>query len=497
VPLTEAALSEIDDNSSYAQILALSGSGLHVLDVGCGPGNLAALLTRRGSTVVGLDADLRSLDSARQFCESVHAIDLDREDLTDSVGGQNFDAIVFADILEHLRDPLRVLLSAKMLLREGGSVFVSIPNIAHGAVRLALLRGEFSYQRLGILDETHVHFYTKSTVEELLNDAGLDIVETRRTVAPIFEESDLVPFVRREDFSAALVDEIESDPESRTLQFIVKAQPIAHATATITRFRRATLAQDLRTLEARYAQLERGAEELRSANAGLTDEFRRVSHAYGAAAEELRSANAGLTDEFRRVSHAYGAAIAERDANRRRADMLGAAVESVEESLRSFNETCVGLLAQLEERTRELEAALQEQRDTFAAKTKLKTKLYAAYRQIYHLRNSSARNDVVERLLIERETQIARIAAENQMHLDGLELVTNLHVRLNRQTVTAMEAAEAEWRERERALRVCVDALTEEMAARRDRLALIRGGKVWLRDLAIRVARKSRRWIPF
>ena len=472
MPLTEAALSEIDDNSSYAQILALSGSGLHVLDVGCGPGNLAALLTRRGSTVVGLDADLRSLDSARQFCESVHAIDLDREDLTDSVGGQNFDAIVFADILEHLRDPLRVLLSAKMLLREGGSVFVSIPNIAHGAVRLALLRGEFSYQRLGILDETHVHFYTKSTVEELLNDAGLDIVETRRTVAPIFEESDLVPFVRREDFSAALVDEIESDPESRTLQFIVKAQPIAHATATITRFRRATLAQDLRTLEARYAQLERGA-------------------------EELRSANAGLTDEFRRVSHAYGAAIAERDANRRRADMLGAAVESVEESLRSFNETCVGLLAQLEERTRELEAALQEQRDTFAAKTKLKTKLYAAYRQIYHLRNSSARNDVVERLLIERETQIARIAAENQMHLDGLELVTNLHVRLNRQTVTAMEAAEAEWRERERALRVCVDALTEEMAARRDRLALIRGGKVWLRDLAIRVARKSRRWIPF
>ena len=486
MPLAGAALAEISENSSYAQIVAIAGRGHRVLDVGCGPGNLAALLIRNGSTVVGVDNDPISLEVARTYCESVHLADLDRDDLAEMIGNDGFDAIVFADILEHLRDPLRVLLSAKTLLRDGGSMYVSIPNIAHGAVRLSLLRGEFSYQRLGILDETHVRFYTRASVEELLADAGLAIVELRRTWAPIFEESDLVPFVRREDFPESLVDEIEADPESKTLQFIVKAEPSALATASVVRSKRATLAQELRTLEARYAQLERGVQEDRiNGERQLTELLTTIV--------SEREAAAVLKNELADSTHAYETQVLERRIAQQRTDDLVVAMESLEESFRGLIDTYHELLGELEKGASEVEVSNQERRAMVTAKAELRNRLYSALQKIHRSRGVADLNAVLERTIVERDGQIARIALKNERIQKNLDFILNLHLRVNRQFVDAFEASDTPAQRRDMR-----PDRQSELVATKELFPGFQAPKVRrLGGYAFRLARKVRRWLPF
>jgi O-antigen biosynthesis protein len=249
------ALVEANPNVSYALIAEMVGTGKSVLDVGCGPGNLAAVLQGRGSEVFGVDADANALRAAARYCAGTAQIDLDTTPLADVLGERRFDAIVFADILEHLRDPAHVLQSARALLAPGGFVVASIPNVAHGAVRLAFVRGRFEYQGLGILDHTHVRFFTHDSVERLFEESGFVVTGTERTTAPVFEQSDLVPLVRREDFDPAVVDEVMADPEAETLQFIVRGYPLDDVDLVL-RLRSdiSSLEQTVRTLRAELAQ---------------------------------------------------------------------------------------------------------------------------------------------------------------------------------------------------------------------------------------------------
>ena len=249
------ALVEADPNVSYAFIAEMVGTGKSVLDVGCGPGNLAAVLQRRGSEVFGVDGDANALRAASRHCVGTAQADLDTTPLADVVGERRFDAIVFADILEHLRDPAQVLQSARALLLPGGFVVASIPNVAHGAVRLAFVRGRFEYQGLGILDHTHVRFFTHDSVQRLFEESGFVITGTERTTAPVFEQSDLVPLVRREDFDPAVVDEVMADPEAETLQFIVRGYPLDDDDLVLRlRSEISSLEQTVRTLRALLAQ---------------------------------------------------------------------------------------------------------------------------------------------------------------------------------------------------------------------------------------------------
>jgi O-antigen biosynthesis protein len=219
------ALVEQDLNVSYALIAEMVGTGKSVLDVGCGPGNLASVLKRRGCEVTGLDADPSALRAAGQHCVRTAQININDEAIASAVPGQCFDVVVFADVLEHVRDPAHVVASARAVMAPGGFVVASIPNVAHGAVRLALLRGRFEYQNLGILDHTHVRFFTLDSVERLFEESGYVIGGMQRTTAPVFEKSDLVPLVRREDFDMSVIDEVLADLEADTLQFVVRAYP--------------------------------------------------------------------------------------------------------------------------------------------------------------------------------------------------------------------------------------------------------------------------------
>jgi predicted TPR repeat methyltransferase len=99
--------------------------------------------------------------------------------------GETFDVAVAADVLEHLREPDRALLRIREWLAPGGRLFVSLPNVANITVRVMLLAGSFRYAERGILDRTHLRFFTRSTARELLRSAGLEVFRLEATAMPI------------------------------------------------------------------------------------------------------------------------------------------------------------------------------------------------------------------------------------------------------------------------------------------------------------------------
>jgi 2-polyprenyl-3-methyl-5-hydroxy-6-metoxy-1,4-benzoquinol methylase len=160
-------------HGSQMKVLDLVGDARRVLDVGCSTGYLAERLQQRGATVVGLDMDERAAELARRFCEEVLVGDVETMDLPFEPG--SFDAIVCGDLIEHLRDPQGFLERIRPLLRPGGRLVLSTPNIANWAMRLSLLFGRFRYTEWGILDRTHTHFFTRKTLRECLEAAGYRI----------------------------------------------------------------------------------------------------------------------------------------------------------------------------------------------------------------------------------------------------------------------------------------------------------------------------------
>lgn len=199
-------------NSSQAALARSVVDGFptpaRVLDVGCAAGDLGAALVGRGYEVVGVEGDEELAAVASPRLTEVAVADIDGAPLGDVVSGP-FDAILFGDVLEHLLRPERVLASAVPLLSERGCVVASIPNIAHGSVRLALLQGRWKYTNEGLLDRTHLRFFTLDSIVDLFAGAGLTIDDVQATVldplaagVEIDDESlpgDIVEWVRDQD----------------------------------------------------------------------------------------------------------------------------------------------------------------------------------------------------------------------------------------------------------------------------------------------------------
>ncbi len=171
-----------DAYSSHSLILRLAGegSGRRLLDVGAAHGYLAAELRSQGFWVTGLEADRVLGEEAAKHCDQFLQLNLD-DPLPAFL--QPFDVMVFGDVLEHLKNPLSVLRQLTASLHEDGAAIVSLPNVANIYVRLSLLLGRFDYQDRGILDRTHLHFFTRKSFREFLEDAGLE--PERLTATPI------------------------------------------------------------------------------------------------------------------------------------------------------------------------------------------------------------------------------------------------------------------------------------------------------------------------
>ncbi|MCC6522777.1 MAG: methyltransferase domain-containing protein [Polyangiaceae bacterium] len=164
-----------------------------VLDVGCGIGLNGAWARRNGARVTGLELAPTALAAARTRLEEVLAVDIrDPAALARALAGRKFDVLFFGDVLEHLVDPGAVLRSLLPYLEDGGHVLVSVPNVAAWPVRLELLRGRFRYTESGILDETHLRFFTRETLTDLVGRAGLEVLRLEHNPMLVRAAKDLI-----------------------------------------------------------------------------------------------------------------------------------------------------------------------------------------------------------------------------------------------------------------------------------------------------------------
>src|SRR5829696_4733848 len=163
-----------DPGSTHSKIVSLVPPATRVLEFGCATGYMSQVLKERlGCTVVGIEIDRDAASLAERHTERVIVGDAEKIDYAAELAGEAFDVVMFADVLEHLKEPADVLRRVRPFIAENGVVIASIPNIAHGSVRLALLAGEFRYRDWGLLDDTHLRFFTRESIVDLFESAGL------------------------------------------------------------------------------------------------------------------------------------------------------------------------------------------------------------------------------------------------------------------------------------------------------------------------------------
>ena len=157
-----------------------------ILEVGCAAGMTGRELKKRsGVFVAGIELNAKAAEDAKTFLDDVVQGDIEKIDLPYS--DASFDCILFADVLEHLVDPLSALLKVRRLLKKDGTVVASIPNVQFHGVIHKLIEGNWTYEKEGILDETHLRFFTYREIEKLFSQAGYSIQTVEEVLDPQYE----------------------------------------------------------------------------------------------------------------------------------------------------------------------------------------------------------------------------------------------------------------------------------------------------------------------
>lgn len=211
------------DVERHEMLAAVPGGVRRVLDVGCGAGAFAHAVRKRFDchvTGVEINADMAALAAQRIDRVLVGAV----ESQFAALEGERFDCIVFNDVLEHLVDPWDTLRRARGLLSAGGTVVASIPNVRYFPVAKAyLLQREWKYDRWGVLDQTHLRFFTGPSARRLFEDSGYEVRSQQgifpcglpwplRLIEPFFR--DVVTDLRFERFAITATASAGSDGAS-------------------------------------------------------------------------------------------------------------------------------------------------------------------------------------------------------------------------------------------------------------------------------------------
>lgn len=173
----------VTDNPLHAQCVIYNWvhEGDAILELGCASGDMGyALRQRKNCRCCGVEIDEVSRREAleTEAYDRVIRLDLNRLNADDFPEWQGkFDRILAVDVLEHLCDPPSALRPLKRLLKPGGELLVSLPNVSHASIKANLLKNRFVYTGYGILDDTHLRFFTAENVVLLFSGAGFEIAE--------------------------------------------------------------------------------------------------------------------------------------------------------------------------------------------------------------------------------------------------------------------------------------------------------------------------------
>jgi 2-polyprenyl-3-methyl-5-hydroxy-6-metoxy-1,4-benzoquinol methylase len=176
-----------NQNSSRTIVIQLVGYGKNVLDVGCARGNVGSILATQFNCIVsGIELDPNAAELAKKIYHEVVVGDVEDSSAFEQLRHGPFDVIVFGDVLEHLRQPEIVLRASRSLLKKGGFALIALPNVVTLRLRLRFLLGQFEYTDQGIMDRTHLRFFTLKSARELILAAGYHIERFEFVVGPNF-----------------------------------------------------------------------------------------------------------------------------------------------------------------------------------------------------------------------------------------------------------------------------------------------------------------------
>ena len=214
-------------NSAHGIALQLVGEGKTVLELGAASGHVTKALKALGNSVTVVERDGRFYEQLAESADTVILTDLDWLDLRECLAGKKFDVILAGDVLEHCTKPDLVLQQLHELLQPTGYVVVSLPNIAHGDMRLSLLAGNFDYRETGLLDRTHLRFFTRRSISLFFSTNGFKIDE----IFPVTVQLGHTEFgAFQPDIPIQAIDYVQQDPDAMVYQYVVKAFPEMHST---------------------------------------------------------------------------------------------------------------------------------------------------------------------------------------------------------------------------------------------------------------------------
>lgn len=210
------------ENNSWTQVYRMIRADAvgprRILEVGCATGTFGAVLKGLGHQVWGVEMASEAAAVAQTRLDFVFNGSIENF-FRDPSSAATFDYILFGDVLEHVLSPSNVLDAASSFLAERGAIIASIPNVAHLSVRLMLMEGRWNYDRIGLLDETHIRFFTRASIVDLFSAGALAIEQLGSIRQSVYQAGIAVSEPMIATF-APLLD----DPESDVFQYIVLAR---------------------------------------------------------------------------------------------------------------------------------------------------------------------------------------------------------------------------------------------------------------------------------
>ncbi len=146
-----------------------------ILDVGCASGYFGGKLERMGAKVTGIDSSGSAIRKAKRIMTNALVVDLNEKNVP--LESNSFDIIVASEVIEHLINPLNTLNELNRILKKNGMLLVTTPNLMYWGNRIKFLKGEFRYQKSGMFDEGHIHFFTYGALKEDLEKSKFQILE--------------------------------------------------------------------------------------------------------------------------------------------------------------------------------------------------------------------------------------------------------------------------------------------------------------------------------
>ncbi|MDR0259150.1 MAG: class I SAM-dependent methyltransferase, partial [Comamonas sp.] len=221
---------DLQQRSSLSVLANKIQSGARVLDLGCGPGVLGQYLQQhKACTLDGVTFSAEEAALARPYYRDLAVADLEQINLAEAFTRRQYDYIVCADVLEHLRQPEQLLADCRDLLAENGEILVSIPNAGYCGLVMELMQGELRYREEGLLDSTHLRFFTRQSLLRLMQ-AGQWSVQSLETIDRPLDESEFAR-TTADSLPPAVMRYLLAQPDALAYQFICSIRPSSDAAA--------------------------------------------------------------------------------------------------------------------------------------------------------------------------------------------------------------------------------------------------------------------------